>query len=198
MKLLRDERPHFISFADDSIKAIQDLVNLQDSDWAEHKKFQHQRLNEDLAKQLIALIPLHEELSLRTDRVSMFITPPRTYYRAHKDGRGEHAVQVGVNYPLRIVDDRSITRWYSEEDMTVYEIDTTRGNGRDAMRFNPLRQEPTCSFTMKPTEAVLLNVDKWHDFHNYSNEHRVILTFRSADQGLTFDNAAKLFIEEDK
>lgn len=192
MNILRDNRPFYVTFEDPSIQVVSELVNIESREYTKNTRFKHQVLPLALGKALIAAVPLGKELSLDPNRVSLFITPPRTYYRAHKDGFN---LQVGLNYPIVIRDDRSVTRWYHEELSEKYEIAPDGKQSREVIGFNPMANTPACSFTMTPTEAVLLNVDRFHDFHNKSEFHRVILTYRSIDPAMTFDRASRRLLE---
>lgn len=190
MNLVHDQRPFYVTYSDSSVQAIKDLLNFQKADFVNCTRFTNIPLPEELGKKLVDLVPFGADLRLSTDRVSVFITPPRTYYRAHKDG---FDLRAGLNYPIYIADDRSITRWYDEAIAEKYRIESGGKKSREAVGFNPLANKPVCEYTMKPDEAVIFNVDRFHDFHNKSDQHRVILTFRPKTPDVTFDMVIQKF-----
>lgn len=189
MKLVRDEAPFYQAFHDDAlIGAVKQKLGLTPEVWTQYTRFKHLLLPRELGASLIDKLPFGASLGLMAERVSAFITPPRTYYRAHKDG---FTLRFGLNMPVHIADQRSITRWWSDDVASKYQMVHEGKHSRELKGFNPLCHTPDCSFVMQPTEIVLLNVEKYHDFHNKSDQHRVILTFRSKDFNLGFDDAVQ-------
>lgn len=192
MNIREDRSPYFVSYTDESVddvlKACELLIPRLDQE-----VFTHLKLPADLGAEILMRVPHGAELSLMPDRVSIFITPPRTYYRAHKDGLH---LQFGLNYPLIIRDQKAITRWYKSEDVDgSYEIDAGKKGGentREVLGFNPLKTRADCTTSMKLDELLLFNVGEYHDFHNRSPYYRVILTLRSDDPSLTFKDAARI------
>lgn len=191
MQLREAHEPYYISFTDESVERVSTFIAALGIQYSSYVKFKHLPLSKEDGQKLISMVPLHEQLDLWAERVSLFITPPRTYYRAHKDG---FDLRFGINYPIQIRDDLAITRWYDDEDVdSRYVIAPDGKKSREVIGFNPLAVRPTCSFTMKPDEMVMLNVDRYHDFHNRSKYSRVILTFRSRNLNLGFEDVAQVF-----
>jgi len=185
--------PYYLTFTDPSVDAVRNLLRLNPTYWEQFTKFKHHALPEDVGQALIEQVPCWRQLKLWSQRVSIFVTPPRTYYRAHRDG---YDLMAGLNYPLHIADDRSITRfWNDEQVLGMYKVDAVTKRSRELVNFNPYRQQPVCQFTMKPDEAVVLNVGNFHDFHNRSDQHRVILTFRTLDKDMTYERFSSIVKE---
>ncbi len=192
MHLERSELPFYLAYTDPSVETIRGLVSELGIKYQAFDRFKHYALPRDVGRALIAEVPLHEHLNLWEARVSVFITPPRTYYRAHRDG---FDLTFGVNYPISIRDDLAVTRWYDDELIErKYQVAPDGKKSREVLGFNPLANKPVCKFTMQNDEAIVLNVDRYHDFHNKSPYHRVIVTFRS--QTLTpFADVADRFLK---
>lgn len=194
MKLVHSSHPYLLSFEDASVEAIRQIC-LPLIPSLTQSLFTHIKLDEDTSTQVLHQVPFAKELMIKPDRVSMFITPPRTYYRAHKDG---HHFRFGLNYPLIIQDNKAVTRWYSDESIdSRYSVTPgTKGgiNSREVVGFNPLVVKPVYSAIMGTDDLWLFNVGAYHDFHNRSDHYRVILTLRSESPTLTFEDAARLLI----
>jgi hypothetical protein len=192
VELERGELPYYAAFTDPSVDAVRARVADLSIEYSQYQKFKHLALPPSVGAELISLIPGHEKLCLQAGRVSLFITPPRTYYRAHKDG---FDLRFGVNYPIAIVDEKANTRFYEDQSIdSRYQVAPDGKPSREVIGFNPFVVKPACSFTMRPNELVVLNVEKYHDFHNRSDSHRVILTFRSRDLSLSFDDVVRVFL----
>jgi len=154
--------------------------------------FKHHRLSYNIGSTLLKFVPKSEELKLRPDRVSFFITQPGTYYRAHKDGSD---IRFGINYPILIQDSECITSWYDDSVLGQGMIDTIGGTSREIVGFRKDNHIPLQSFCMGMGDAVLFNTDIFHDWDNrLSNNRRVILTFRSSDTNLNYNVAKEILL----
>lgn len=140
----------------------------------------------ELGERILKLVPFSKSLALDPERVSVFVTCDKQYYQAHKDGAD---LRVGVNYPLYIKDELCETRWYSDADGDAYARASNEGTSRDANGFDPRQHSPEKVFTMKPDRGVILNVDRYHDFENFSTNRRAILTLRPRSGALSFEAA---------
>ncbi|MFZ9646005.1 MAG: hypothetical protein ACO29M_04920 [Fluviibacter sp.] len=135
-----------------------------------------------------------DELLFDTTRVSLFVTQPGFYYRAHKDGLNH---RYSINYTVKILDDKCVTSWYRDVDLQQYPIDNlSNRTSRECAGFDKTKHSPMMSMTAVQNEVVLFNTDLFHDFDNSrSTNERMILTLRDIKPGMVyFDDAkSKLF-----
>jgi hypothetical protein len=118
-----------------------------------------------------------DRIKLIKNRISLFISKPGLYYRAHKDGMNN---KFSINYVSRVLDDKCITNWYSDEDLKEYAIDNLRTNtSRECDGFVKENHTPLKSMIAKQGECILFNTEIFHDWDNTgSNNERVVLTLR--------------------
>jgi len=156
--------------------------------------FANYQLHSDAGEKLLKINEVHNNLLLRKDRVSYFVSQPGLRFRAHQDGLME---KFGINYPIKLLDDTSETCWYNDNEINnnykIYEY--TNKNERAALEFDKTRHTPLATLKYRPNEAVLINTAIFHDFDNSRSENeRIILTLRSGelDPGnIYFDDARK-------
>ena len=100
------------------------------------------------------------------ERVSLFVTQPGFYYRAHKDGLNH---RCSINYTVKILDDQCVTSWYSDSDLQEYEIDNLPSKtSREAVGFDKAKHVPLKSMVAIQNECILFNTEIYHDFDNGS------------------------------
>jgi len=194
--IIEDCSPYYIRFTHDNIEQIIDICQGEMQSLQSVSKFTHHILNRSVSEQILNLAPMTTLLDLRLDRVSLFVTPPGYYYRAHKDGLEN---RMSINYTVQILDDKCVTSWYSDEDLASY---TTAGlDGKIASRecegFVKQRHTPLKSMTAIPGECILFNTDIFHDFDNsLSSNTRAVLTLRSVTPGkIYFEDAKRILFD---
>lgn len=176
-QIIEDCSPYYIRYTHDGIQDIFEYANLHTPNLQGiNYGFKHHVFKPDQADAILSMIPTHKQIPLEKDRVSLFMTSPRLYYRAHKDGSYDH---VSINYTCKILDDKCITSWYSDEDLSIYNIDTLDGQSRECFKFDKTKHNPVKSMIAKPNEAILFNSEIYHDWDNsQSDNERVVLTLR--------------------
>ena len=189
--IIEDCSPYYIRFTHDG---IDDVVNscVSSIDGIKFTQgFTHHRLSDEFAASVLSTIPLSEVFTLKTDRVSLFVTQPGVYYRAHKDGPN---CRFSLNYTIKVLDTECITSWYADADLARYPIDTLGGYSREASGFDKTQQTPLKVMTAVANEAILFNTDIFHDFDNQnSSNERIVLTLRALPQGdIYFADAKKM------
>jgi hypothetical protein len=190
--IIEDCSPYYIRFTHDGLDEIINIckqgmenIELQDS-------FTHYKFPEEIRQKILSTTPLSQSLDLNWNRASMFVTKGGRYYRAHKDGKDN---RISLNYTIEILDDNCITSWYSDEDVTGYELvglDWVNAS-REAKGFDKNKHTPIKSMIAKPNECILFNTDIWHDFDNsLSTNRRMVLTLRVNNHAsFYFDDAKK-------
>ena len=174
--------PYYIRFTHDGIDDIinycnecttYDILNLKD--------FVHYRLPEEKALHMLTLVPMAEQMPLMKNRVSLFISPPGIYYRAHKDGLHN---RFSINYISKVLDDKCVTSWYDDNDLKDYKIDKlTNNTSRECFEFVKENHTPVKSFVAKQNEGVLFNTEIFHDWDNRTSTNpRVVLTLRIIEE----------------
>ena len=177
-EIIEDCSPYYIRYTHLGIESIIDYCNILTPDINNlSHNFTHYKLQADESKKMLSMIPLKVP-PLEIDRVSLFISKPRMTYRAHKDGAFDH---VSINYTSKILDDKCITNWYSDEDLSMYEIDPKHLGSRECVGFDKTKHSPIKSMVAQPNEAILFNTEIFHDWDNsLSTNERVVLTLRPA------------------
>ena len=186
--IIEDCSPYYIRFTHDKLHDIIEFCKTKIVDAANSDKtFIHHKLPLEDAKYILSLVPVldNSSLSFEERRVSLFITKPGRYYRAHKDGLYD---RFSVNYTIQILDDQCITSWYSDNDLKNYNIDYLETNtSRECENFIKEHHTPLKSMVAVPNECILFNTEIFHDFDNrQSSNLRVVLTLR-ADMSIRKD-----------
>ena len=135
---------------------------------------------------------MSNQLKFIKERVSLFVTQPGFYYRAHKDGLNH---RCSINYTVKILDDKCLTSWYSDNDLKEYEIDNLASKtSREAIGFDKAKHVPLKSMIAVQNECILFNTDIYHDFDNSKSQNeRIVLTLRLENPGdMYFDNVRKI------
>jgi hypothetical protein len=156
------------------------------------KLFTHHRFDKSLGEEVIKLLPMSKQLKFIKERVSLFVTQPGFYYRAHKDGLNH---RCSINYTIKILDNNCLTSWYADDDLKEYEIDNlVSKTSREAIGFNKEKHIPLKSMIAIQNECILFNTDIYHDFDNSkSKNERIVLTLRLENPGdMYFENVRKI------
>ena len=196
LSIIEDCSPYYIRFTHDGISDIIDTCLSSIDNVRFTEKWTHHRLHTDISEKILNIVPFSKDIVLNQNRVSLFVSQPGLYYRAHKDGLTN---RFSINYTVKVLDDRCITSWYSDEDLRKYNIDNlATNNSRECANFVKDDHTPLKSMTAKPGECILFNTDIFHDWDNTnSTNERIILTLRDKQPGkLYFEDIKKiLFID---
>jgi hypothetical protein len=194
--IIEDCSPYYIRFTHDNIEQIIDICQGEMQSLQSVSKFTHHILNRSVSEQILNLAPMTADLKLRLDRVSLFVTPPGYYYRAHKDGLEN---RMSINYTVQILDDKCVTSWYSDEELADYVTSGLDGKiaSRECEGFVKQRHTPLKAMTAIPRECILFNTDIFHDFDNsLSSNTRAVLTLRSVTPGkIYFEDAKRILFD---
>jgi hypothetical protein len=206
--IIEDCSPFFIRFTHVGFENI----ILECLDYSNQKEFvkgfTHHVLDLELSKKILKQCPISNFIELNEKRVSLFITNPGHYYRAHKDGIN---CRFSINYTVKILDELCETRWYDDDDLKHYPIDNLKqieyyrekdpftfknGVSREAVGFIKENHVPLKSMVAKPNEVILFNTDIFHDFDNSSSTNqRIVLTLRARKpSNIYFDDIKKIIL----
>lgn len=190
--IIEDVSPYYIRFTHPGIDQIIKRCN-QIADNVEFvDQFTHHKMNKEQSEEILSLIPMSQKFFIQKDRVSLFVTKPGKYYRAHKDGPNQ---RIGFNYNVRVLDTNCETCWYREEDGNSYPLAISRiSKSREAEGFDKSKHTPLKTMIAQSNEAVLFNTDMWHDFDNRQSQNlRILLTLRlQIPQHLYFNDVKKI------
>jgi hypothetical protein len=192
LSIIEDCSPYYIRFTHDGIQEIINTCLSFITDGSFIKPFTHHRFNIDEANTVLNMLPFSKEIELNQNRASLFVSQPGIYYRAHKDGLTN---RFSINYTIKILDDKCVTSWYSDEDLAEYKIDNLPTNtSRECIDFDKRKHIALKSMTAKPNECILFNTDIFHDFDNRNSTHeRIILTLRAKQPGeMYFEDIKKI------
>lgn len=179
--IIEDASPYYIRFTHEGIDNIikqAESFCLSDYNIDASYGFLHHRLPNESAKSILSHVPMTAQLpEFNDDRVSLFVSTPGMYYRAHKDGL-DH--RFSINYTVRILDDKCVTSWYSDHDLRHYAIDNLKTNiSRECVGFKKENHIPLKSMVARPGECILFNTEIFHDWDNrQSTNYRIVLTLR--------------------
>lgn len=197
--IIEDCSPYYIRFTHDDIDKLIDycktcLPSLESMRWR-FGGFNHCVMSPLQVNNILLKTPISKLMPLQTDRVSLFISKPGLYYRAHKDGLNH---RFSINYAIKIDDDKCVTNWWSDEDLAHYAIDNLPNfSSRECVGFDPKNHIPLKSMIAKPGEAILFNTEIFHNWDMTASEnYRVILTLRIKEPltGKTYFEDAKKII----
>ena len=190
--ILENSSPYYIRFTHEGIDDILNYVRNCIPDTREYSDFKHHRLLPKQSAELCKLLPFAKHINLMQHRMGLFISKPGMYYRAHKDGL-DH--RFSINYTIKILDDKCITSWYSDEELDKYKIDNLITNtSRECVGFVKDKHKPLKTMVAKQNECILFNTDIFHDWDNtQSNNERIVLTLRVNNPGqMYFDDAKRI------
>jgi hypothetical protein len=186
-EIIEDCSPYFIRYthtgSDEVIAMCKEQKKSLIDPLPKKNKFIHGRLPEPTGIQILDKVYGGKELSLASQRVSLFVTQPNHYYRPHRDGL---AVPMGINYHVNIVDNKCVTSWYDNNMFAGRPIDNLITNSsREIADYNRRLEKdiikPVKSMIAKEGEVVLFNTDFFHDVDNTNSPNeRTILTLRSS------------------
>jgi hypothetical protein len=156
-----------------------------------HKYFVHRKLEKSRGQQLLESVPMRDALDINDERVSLFVSAPTCFYRPHKDGI---AIRCGINYTVQINDDKCVTSWYDDNELSMYPMNLVNGRSREAVGFVRGVHVPLKSMVAKQGECILFNTDIYHGWDNsQSSNMRVVLTLRSRQpHKLYFEDARRI------
>jgi hypothetical protein len=189
--VIEDCSPYYIRFTHDGLDKIINICKQGMNGVDLEKTFTHYKFPPEIRQEILAITPLSQSLALQQNRASMFVTKGGRYYRAHKDGCDR---RISLNYTVEILDDKCVTNWYSDNDLSNYPITglTWENASREAVGFDKTKHTPVKLMTAKPNECILFNTDIWHDFDNrQSTNRRMVLTLRITNPASFYFNDAK-------
>jgi len=198
--IIEDCSPYYIRFTHNGINEFinysLDMFNQQD--WSKsysvkHPGFSHCKLDLKEGEDLLSKTPISSKITLTPNRVSFFNSKPGLDYCAHKDGINH---RFSINYTVKVLDDKCITRWYSDDDCKNYSIDTLNGSSRECIDFDKTKHVPLKTMIAKSGECILFNTDIWHSWDNtQSVNDRIILTFRALNpENVYFEDVRKILL----
>jgi hypothetical protein len=196
--IIEDCSPYYIRFTHTGIEKVIEYCRQEKfeyENWLKNtdKTFIHHKLFITAATELLELIPMSKQINILHDRVSLFVTAGGRNYRPHKDGLD---IRCGFNYTIVIKDDKCVTSWYDNDELSIYPIGTRIGTyrSREVSGFDATKHTPVKSMTAVQGECILFNTDIFHGFDNSKSDNlRVLLTLRFHKPGTTyFDDVKKL------
>ena len=195
--VIEDCSPYYIRFTHDGINNVIDkCLNYASTAMfkpsTSHPMFTHHRVDLRTGLNILSTVPMTQALTINPARVSLFLSRPGLYYRAHKDGM-DH--RYSINYTIKILDNKCTTNWYSDNDLKDYTIDKLPTNdSRECDAFNKAKHTPLKSMIAIQGECILFNTDIFHDFDNsQSSNERLVLTLRTIRPGaMYFEDARKI------
>jgi hypothetical protein len=193
LKIIEDCSPYYIRFKHEGIDTIINECLKFYLMFQQKDQFVHYKLPVDTARKILSLVPKAKELELNEYRCSLFITAPGHYYRAHRDGSN---INVGINYPIQVLDDKCVTRWFDNSQFEGRAIDTRGGLSRELVGFDKTAHTPLKTMIAKVGEGVVFNTDVYHDFDNSDSKNiRVVLTLRSRNPDMfRFDDYRRILL----
>lgn len=188
--ILEDCSPYYIRFTHDNIEDVLSFVQGCIPYTKNFPIYKHYRLLPNDSIKLFSKLPFSNQLNLMIHRMSLFISKPGLYYRAHKDGL-DH--RFSINYTIKILDDKCVTNWYLDEDLKDYKIDNLASRtSRECIGFNKKNHTPIKTMVAKQGECILFNTEIFHDWDNtQSKNERIVLTLRANNPGQIYFNDAK-------
>ena len=193
LTVIEDCSPYYIRFTHEK---IEDVISFGNSFVPPIKSllsdFTHLRLSNNDSKTMLSLVPISKQLDLEVKRVKLFISKPGLYYPPHKDGP---FCRFSINYTIRVLDDKCVTSWYSDQDLIGYDFSSEKSKPRKSLSFDKEKHIPLKTMIAKPNEGILFNTDIFHDWDNNSPNERVVLTLhtsRSVKSNTYFDDAKKI------
>jgi hypothetical protein len=180
-EIIEDCSPYYIRFTHIGIDNIIDYINNYTNGIKTTSEFTHRKLPKYESLHVLSLTPISTQIPLVENRVSLFISKPGLYYRAHKDGLNN---RFSINYVTKVLDNNCVTNWYSDEDLKDYPIDNTVNNlSRECLGFVKENHIPLKSMIAKQNECILFNTEIFHDWDNTTSQNeRIVLTLRIIEE----------------
>jgi hypothetical protein len=203
-EIIEDCSPYFIRFKFDGltniIKYVSDTIETLGNSAYEvptlypqnYAGYSHCNFNNDIAENIINMLPMKTSFSFYKNRVAIFDTIPAGGCGIHKDA---YRCKISFNIPIEIHDELCVTNWYSNEtfiNIPVIGIPYTRNVHKD---FHSMNQFPAVKkMTALPNEMLLFNTDIFHSWDNTNSPNkRKVLTLRIInDNDLNFDDIRKI------
>lgn len=184
--IIEDCNPYYVRFSHDNIDKLIQIANEAISRVNFTQPFTNYNFDPGTANKLKLLCPLFDHYNLSKTRFGAFVSQPGFYHRVHKDGSNH---RFSINYPLQVLDNKCVTSWYSDENLSIYEKTTLKiPNGhynivsRDCIGFDKSKHIPEKTMVAQSGECILFNTDIYHDWDNTQSSHqRVVLTLRLMD-----------------
>lgn len=194
--IIEDCSPYYIRFLDSDIDQIFSICDNEIEDKKFYFPFTHYIFSKKNALRMKEKCELFKIFDLDLRRISMFVSRPGLYYQAHKDGLNAH---FSLNYTYKVLDDKCVTNWYSDEECKNYTIGNFHLKSRECLGFDPTKHTPIKSMTAKPNELILFNTELYHDWSNKESKNiRMILTLRLRDyskENTMFEDAKEKLFE---
>jgi len=180
-EIIEDCSPYYIRFTHRGIDDIVNYSNICSNNLTTISKFTHLKLPEHQSLHMLSLTPIATQMTLMKNRVSLFISKPGLYYRAHKDGLHN---RFSINYTIKVLDDECVTNWYSDDDLKNYPIDNLPNrSSRECLGFVRGNHIPLKTMIAKQNECILFNTEIFHDWDNTTSQNeRIVLTLRIIEE----------------
>lgn len=180
--IIKDCSPYYVRFTFDGLDRIVQFIKEHDHLVYLSNKFtgySHLDFHEDIALQIMDMLPMSNLVPFNKERVAIFETPPGGGCGIHKDGI---QTLTSFNIILEAHDNLCETTFYSDKDITGIPtgMPYVRHIFSDYAKlyvFNPIK-----SMVAKEGEMVLFNPNIWHAWQNLKslNKRRVV-TMRLVD-----------------
>jgi hypothetical protein len=191
--IIEDCSPYYIRFSHENISNIIDISLEESLKETFTKNFTHHKFSLDVSEKILNLCPITKKIPLKKTRVSLFVTKPGYYYRAHKDGVDN---KISFNYTIKILDNKCVTSWYDDEQLKNYEIVGLdwKNKSREVSGFVKENHIPKKTMVALQGECILFNTDIYHDFDNRcSKNERIVLTLRPTfSESISFEDAKRI------
>jgi hypothetical protein len=204
-EIIEDCSPYYIRFKFEGLDQFIELcrnVPLPERGPELRHNVRHVPLDIMLAEQLISMLPFASKIQFNKTSARIFLTEPGVYYGAHKDGL---PCKVSFNFAISILDDKCVTSWYDENELSHYTISNNYIPSldfyvpagfkcREILNWDKSKHIPVKTMIMQPNEVVLFNTDIYHAWDNsQSSNRRMILTLRHIDPDkLSFEDAKNI------
>jgi hypothetical protein len=179
--IIEDASPYYIRFTFDGLDKIVDYVRAHEGQYNFDRGdagYKHLNFKEDIAENIISMLPMSSKFTFVKQRVAVFSTPPAGASGIHKDGTN---CRISFNIPIEVHDELCTTRWFTDEaikDFPLFGLPYSRnavGFGHPEFR----KIIPIKEMVAKPNEAIFFNTDIFHCWDNISScNPRKVLTLR--------------------
>jgi hypothetical protein len=191
--IIEDCSPYYIRFTHDKIDEIINRCNSIANELELTKDMTHYKIESTIANDILSFVPMAQQFDILKTRVSLFITKPGYCYDVHKDGI-DH--RFSLNYTIRVLDNKCVTSWYSDEELKDYPIETmiNQTPSRHIFGVDKEKHIPSKTVTFGPNECILFNSDLFHNWDNSQSDHeRIVLTLRlEKPRHVYFEDARKI------
>jgi hypothetical protein len=195
--IIEDCSPYYVRFTFEGLDKIVQFIKEHDHLVHLHNKFigySHLDFHEDIALQIMDMLPMSNLVPFNKERVAIFETPPGGGCGIHKDGMWS---LTSFNIIIETHDELCETTFYSDIEMRH-----SQPTGMPYVRhifsdYNKLAMfKPIKSMVAKEGEMILFNPNIWHAWQNIKSPYkRRVVTLRLVDpSAVTFDEMKnKLF-----